>query len=98
MKILGYEYTIDVSKPKLELGKYGSANMNTGVISIASDLCLQQKHSTLLHEILEIIDMQLQLGLSESAIIGFETGLYGTLGGLNVNWDDVYAHAKGWDG
>ena len=84
INILGYTYEIK-RVPRNVLGPYGKMNLNTGVISIASDISEQQRVSTMLHEIIEVINLQLRLGLEESTICGLETGIYQTLTGAGID-------------
>jgi hypothetical protein len=46
---------------------------------------VQQKESTMIHEILEAINVQLELKLTHRQISCLETGIYGTFKGMGIN-------------
>lgn len=76
MKILGYSYTITEDGDSNTIGALGRFHEKSQEIQIASDLCDEQKLSTIIHEVLEAINYHLGLELSHRAIIGLETALY----------------------
>ena len=79
MKILGYDFRVEMDKPYNELGAMGRSHFNTMLIQIASDSGKQQMESTVLHEIIELCNVALEMELSHHAISVLETSLYQTL-------------------
>jgi hypothetical protein len=58
------------------LADFGSTNFNKQVILIDKDLTNDNKVSTLVHEILEILNSQNDLNLTHQTISTLEAGLY----------------------
>lgn len=73
MKILGHEYTLIERK---ELGAFGKASLSDGIMYIDTDMTDTQTISTIIHEALEMMNGQLELGMHHAAICGVETGMY----------------------
>jgi len=76
MKILGYDYTVTNADDYASMGAMGRSHINSLTIQIASDLNQQQTVSTLLHEMIEVINSHLHLQLSEQQIMAMEASLY----------------------
>ena len=76
MNILGLNYTVESHEDRRTLGKLGQCDASSQVLRIASDLPRDGKESSLLHEIIHAVEMQLGLDLSEAQVKGLETGLY----------------------
>ena len=76
MKVLGYSVEIDYSSTHDEMEAFGKYLPLQLKIKIANDLCAQQKQSTLLHEIFEVINSIMKLGLDEQAIMILEASFY----------------------
>jgi len=87
LKILGYDYTVHYSPPRHEGGMNASGCSNAGyqVIVIDPLLCKQEQESTLLHEILEVLNGHLELSLCHQTISSLEVGLYQVLKDNGVN-------------
>jgi hypothetical protein len=79
MKILGYEYSVDISKREDELGYLGLYTGKLLIIEIAKEMNIQQTQSTVIHEIIEAINFHLRLSLPHQTIAGLETGIFQTL-------------------
>lgn len=62
-----------------ETDDFGKMNPNTNIIRLNKNKCPSQIASTLLHEIIEALDMNLGLGLEHKQIVGLEAGLYQVL-------------------
>jgi len=73
VRILGHDYTIEVRE---NLGAFGKACLSRAHIYIDPDCTDEQLISTLLHEAIEMINMQLELSMDHQAICGAETGIY----------------------
>ena len=78
IKILGHNYTIIMIDDR-ESGDYGSLNPNTNTIRLNKNKTQSQIESTLLHEIIECLNMSLELRLEHQQISALEAGLYQTL-------------------
>ena len=76
MKILGYNYTIIENGDSNTIGALGRFHEKSQEIQLASDLCDEQKLSTLIHEVLEAINYHLELDLQHRVITGLEVALY----------------------
>jgi hypothetical protein len=94
MKILGYDYTIDIEKTGEEISGAGKFISSTQKIQLSSDLCDQQLKSTLLHEILEALNYHLELKLEHTTIMGLEVGLYQTLVDNGIDLSPLLKGAK----
>lgn len=76
MKILGYNVDIVEEGTWEDIGAFGKFHPRIMKIQIASDLCEQQKASTLVHEVLEAINYILDLQIEHDAIARLEVGLH----------------------
>ena len=79
LRILGYDYTVDTSKVQRDMDACGRADFCLQVISVANDLSDDQMRSTMLHEIIEVLDYSLDLQLDHGKICQLEAGLYAVL-------------------
>jgi len=59
-----------------ESGDYGSLNPNTNTIRLNKNKTQSQIESTLLHEIIEALNINLELRLEHPQISALEAGLY----------------------
>ncbi len=82
LRILGHDYTVEARD---DLHAFGKASLNYSKIYLDPDLINGQKISTLLHEAIEMMNAQLELNMSHSAICGIETGMYQFLTGNGVD-------------
>ena len=73
LRILGHDYTVE---ERDDLGAFGKASLSYGRIYLAPDITPEQRTSTLLHEAVEMMNVQLELNMTHSAIYGVETGMY----------------------
>jgi len=85
MNILGHTYTIKRGATTDELGALGRMIASSLTILVASDLAPQQAESTVLHEIIEVANYALNLGLEHRQISAVEVALYGTLTAAGVD-------------
>ncbi len=86
MKILAYDYQIIARQTPVEDSKiFGRHNANELTITICTGMGRQHQESTMLHEILEAINWQLQLNLDEHKTICLECGLYKVLKDAGVD-------------
>ncbi len=79
LKVLGYSYDVDFSNTCTQMGAMGRCDTNRLLIQIANDSSLKQQESTMLHEILEALDMHMELNLSHQTICLLEAALYEVL-------------------
>ena len=75
LKVLGLDYEVKLIDGN-ETEWFGSHNGNTQTIRLNANKHQDQVASTLLHEIIEAIDMHLELGLAHQQISALESGLY----------------------
>ena len=73
LRIFGHDYIVETRNA---LGAFGKASLGDSRIYIDSDMTPEQRLSTILHEALEMMNMQLELGMPHAAICGIETGMY----------------------
>lgn len=91
LTILGYKYGLDLSKSLNDMGKnVGLCDLDYKIITIANDVDHDIIASTLLHEIVEIINYHLELGLEHRQIMGLEVGLHQALVDNGVNLDILF--------
>jgi hypothetical protein len=76
IKILGYHYTVETDKDARYVSSTGSMDGNKQLIRIASDINIENKQSTLIHEIIEALSYHLDLKLEHSVIMAFEAGFF----------------------
>jgi hypothetical protein len=79
IKILGYYYDMVEDGDYDSTGAFGRMNPKIHKIQIASDLCQQEKETTVLHEIIESINYHLELKLEHPVIMSLEASLYQAL-------------------
>jgi len=88
LKILGYNYDVCYSPPRDDGGMESAGRCSTGkqVVLIDPLQCKQAQESTLLHEVIEVLNYHLELGLGHQTIMALEAGLYTvfTDNGINV--------------
>lgn len=77
LNILGKDYTLRYTDNIGTCGNMGNADRSRQFINVnAADLAPQQIESTVLHEVIHMIDHELKLGLSEENVSRLEVGLY----------------------
>ena len=80
IKILGQDFKIITEEEgRLQPQLIGSVWCKKGEITLEKDLLADVRNSTILHEILHVIDFKLALNLSEQQVTQLETGLFATL-------------------
>jgi hypothetical protein len=86
MKILAYDYEIKAQPAPVEqIVLMGRHDANALRITICTGMDKQHQESTLIHEVLEAINWQLQIKLEEQQIICLEVGLYNVLQNTGVD-------------
>ena len=78
LKVLGLDYEVKLIEGD-EAHYFGTHDGNTQIIRLNANKHKDQVASTLLHEIIEAINMHLDLGLSHPQISALEIGLYQVL-------------------
>jgi len=78
LKILGHDYTVKLVDLN-ETDTYGNINLNTNIIRINHNKTQSQQETTLLHEIIEALNFNLELELKHNQITALEAGLYQVL-------------------
>lgn len=76
LNILGHLVTIEEAPSHEMLNNFGLCSITNGTIKISDHISIDQSRSTLLHEVIEFINMALELKLKHGQICGLETGLY----------------------
>lgn len=95
INILGFTYTVNLTMSRDELGAMGKCDLKHSTLYIARDMSIEQKISTLLHEIIEAIDMHLELDIQQHRIIsGLEAGLFQVLNANGVSLHILLAKAS----
>lgn len=77
MKILGYNIPIEFKEPSLSSNDWGSFKLGRGTIEIDNTLPQDVKEETVLHEVLEAIDICAELKMEHRAITAMSAILYG---------------------
>jgi hypothetical protein len=85
IQILGHTYTLDLSEDNRDIEGHGSTDCLKQVIQIASNAHSQEQRSTLLHEIIEVLNFQLELKLEHQKITALAEGLYQVLGANDMS-------------
>jgi hypothetical protein len=77
INILGYNYTIDTTRPLEEMeGNVGYCDFDKLELRVANDVPEDAKNSTIIHEIIEAVNYHLEIGLEESQIKQLEVGIF----------------------
>jgi hypothetical protein len=86
MKILGYNYKV-VADEEIDKNAAGKVSFQTQIIQICPTICDEQKVSTLLHEIIEVLNYHNGWKLEHSIIMSLEATLYQALteGGIDLS-------------
>lgn len=92
MKILGYDYRIVLTDAIV--GATGEWIAKTQTVRIAADQVEQQIESTLLHEIIEVINYHLELGIEHKAIMAMEAALYQVLRDAGVDFEPLVSQIE----
>lgn len=77
INVLGKDYTLRYTDEIGTCGAMGNANRSRQFMNVNVDgLALQQVESTVLHEVIHVIDGELKIGLTEEDVARLEVGLY----------------------
>ena len=79
MRILGYDYSLIEDAEQELIGAFGRFHAAKQIIQIAKGLAPQQRCSTVLHEMLEVINYHLQLSLEHQVLMSLEAALFDAL-------------------
>ena len=85
LKILGLDYTVKLLDDN-ETGWFGSHNGSTQIIRLNINKHPDQIASTLLHEIIEALNMHCELALTHNQMSALEAGLYQVLKGNKLSF------------
>jgi len=90
MRILAYDYKFEaITTPMTNLKNMGTHDSLGLTITICTSMLRQHQESTVFHEIIESVNWQLGLGLSEQKILALEVGIYNTLHNAGVDLDPL---------
>jgi hypothetical protein len=78
MNILGFDYEVVFAKMG-DIDSLGHVNPKELCIAVSEDVDPQLQISTILHEIIEAINIHMDLKLKHSQITSLEVGLYSVL-------------------
>lgn len=73
LRILGHDYDVLYRD---DLNAFGKASIRAARLYIDPALGDEQQLSTILHEVLELIMMQMELNMDHQAVCSVETGMY----------------------
>lgn len=73
VRILGHNYSVEIRDA---MSSFGKGSLSEGRIILDEEQCEGQLLSTLIHEVIELINSQLELKMAHNMICGVETGLY----------------------
>lgn len=79
LRILGKAYVIEWVEGDKDSTDYGECFHDHCRIQVATFQCDQQRHDTLLHEILHAVDHEMHCALSEAQVRRMATGIYAVL-------------------
>lgn len=79
LKILGYHFTIENTNDSDTMGSYGRTNFDKQIIQVASEIKDEQKISTIIHEIIEVLNYHMEFNLDHNVIMSLEAGLFQSL-------------------
>lgn len=87
VKVLGHDYTI-LMVDLNETDQFGTMNQNTLTIRLNKNKAQSQINETLLHEIIEALNHDLEIGLEHHQISEIEAGLYQVLKDNKLHFDE----------
>lgn len=88
IKVLGHDYHVVIIDSS-ETDPYGSMNPSTNTIRLNKNKVQSQIDSTLLHEIIEALNHDLELRLEHNQISSLEAGLYQVLKDNKLHFDEL---------
>jgi len=74
-----------VSKHEKIVGNFGYCSIEDQTIYIAKNATEDQQKSTLLHELIHLVEQTNQLNMSEHTVLVLEAGLYSIIVGNRIN-------------
>lgn len=95
ISVLAKTYQLIEVKENASFGFSGSANSTKLVVSVNAELPKEQYEDTLLHEIVHVIDHELNLGLTEETVARLAVGLYSA--GCRVRINETTTGKAGWN-
>jgi len=87
VKVLGHDYKI-LMVDLNETDQFGTMNQNTLIIRLNKNKAQSQINETLLHEIIEALNHDLEIGLEHRQISAIEAGLYQVLKDNKLHFDE----------
>jgi len=87
VKVLGHEYSV-ILIDQSQVGEFGSTDVNTLTIRLSKNKAQGQIDSTLLHEIIEALNHDLELRLEHNQISSLEASLYQVLKDNKLHFDE----------
>ncbi len=79
MKILGFDYELKRVSGDYDQGNMGACQLDKNIIIISDGIPKQRQASTLLHEIIEVLNDSFELNFEHKVISQLEAGLYQVL-------------------
>jgi hypothetical protein len=76
IRVLGTDFRLICNRTQKQMGAAGLCTFKHPSIEIAKDLSNRVQRSTLIHEIIEALNGQLELNLPHPTIVRLETGLF----------------------
>lgn len=88
LTINGKTFRVDIRDERdAESTSFGTCRMSTQHIWVSFNMCPEQQAATLLHEVIEVINTEHELGLEHHTICTLETALYGVLVANAAWWE-----------
>jgi hypothetical protein len=94
MKILGYNYKMRSVDCDLDAGNMGTCHTAKNTIIISTDYPDDRRISTVLHEILEALNFNLELELTHPVTTQLESGLFQVLTDAGVDLSPLLKELK----
>ena len=76
--VLGKTYKITMLPPSDMMDLFGACDRRTQEIRLVDNMAEDQLRETLLHEIIHIVDRELNLGFPEDVVMRLAVGIYST--------------------
>ena len=85
MKVLGFDFTVDMTHTRVDIGAMGRCNIDELRLMIASDIPKHQQDSTVLHEVIEAVCAALEITVKHEVIAQMEAGLFAVFSSNGVD-------------
>ena len=90
MKILGHEIGLDDVGTMDDIGAFGKYHPRPMKIQIAADVAPSQRESTVIHEVLEVINQLMVLDLPHDVLSRLEAGLYSVISDNGIDISPLF--------